>query len=99
MSKKNCWEIRNCGREPGGAKVSELGVCPATTEESVNGVNGGKNGGRTCWNIAGTFCDGQAQGNLAKELSNCMECEFFKLVAREETTALTESGKIPIPQD
>ncbi len=24
--KKNCWEHKNCGRQPGGAKAKELGV-------------------------------------------------------------------------
>ena len=31
MSLINCWEVKKCGREPGGAKVAELGVCPAST--------------------------------------------------------------------
>jgi hypothetical protein len=25
----NCWEFKNCGREIGGIKVKEMGVCPA----------------------------------------------------------------------
>lgn len=33
MSRTNCWEYFKCGREPGGSKVDELGVCPAATEE------------------------------------------------------------------
>lgn len=24
---KNCWEFKKCGRETGGSKVKELGVC------------------------------------------------------------------------
>jgi len=32
MSKKNCWEVMNCGRQTGGTKVSEMGVCPAAIE-------------------------------------------------------------------
>jgi hypothetical protein len=28
--KLNCWEVKKCGREPGGVKVKELGVCPAS---------------------------------------------------------------------
>jgi len=28
--KLNCWEFKKCGRQPGGPKVAELGVCPAT---------------------------------------------------------------------
>ena len=62
MSSLNCWEAKKCERQPGGAKVSELGVCPVTTTSKVNGVNGGKNGGRVCWAIAGTLCGGKVQG-------------------------------------
>ena len=30
---KNCWEIKKCGRETGGPKSKELGVCVAAREE------------------------------------------------------------------
>ncbi len=26
---KNCWDFKSCGREQGGTKAAELGVCPA----------------------------------------------------------------------
>jgi hypothetical protein len=42
MGKNNCWEIKKCGRNPGGIKVAELGLCPAAVEEKTNGINGGK---------------------------------------------------------
>jgi hypothetical protein len=29
MSKLNCWELKKCGREAGGAKSNEMGICPA----------------------------------------------------------------------
>ena len=36
--KLNCWEVKKCGREPEGAKVAELGECPASTENKLHGV-------------------------------------------------------------
>ncbi len=48
MKKINCWKYKKCGQEPGGNKVYELGVCPAATNSTANGINGGKNGGRIC---------------------------------------------------
>jgi len=84
MPKSNCWESKKCGREPGGARVSELGVCPAAAETSVNAVNGGKNGGRCCWVIAGTLCGGKVQGSFAMKLANCVLCDFYKKVNEEE---------------
>ena len=43
MAKLNCWEFKKCGREAGGSKVGELGLCPAATTRAVDGVHDGKN--------------------------------------------------------
>ena len=84
MYKTNCWEVKNCGREPDGEKADELGVCPAATEESCEGINSGKNAGRICWAIAGTFCGGKVQGDFAQKSVSCMSCEVFKQIKTEE---------------
>jgi hypothetical protein len=65
-------------------KVSELGVCPAATDTSSNGLNGGMNGGRICWAIAGTMCGGKVQGTFAQKRITCLACDFFHQVKREE---------------
>ncbi len=80
----NCWDYKKCGREPGGAKVAELGVCPAAVDQTTDGLNGGKNGGRICWAVTGTFCDGKVQGAFAEKEITCLNCEFFKVVKDEE---------------
>jgi hypothetical protein len=82
--KLNCWEFKKCGREPWGAKISEDDVCPAATKASANGINGGKNGGRICWAIAGTLSNEQIKGTFVKEIFSCMSCDFYKLVNEEE---------------
>ena len=84
MGEQNCWEFKDCGREPGGAKVAELGVCPAASDRSANGINSGTNGGRFCWAVTGTFCGGIVQGSFAQKQLSCMNCEFFKLVKQKE---------------
>lgn len=84
MSKMNCWELKKCGREPGGAKAGDLGVCPAAEDTESNGINSGKNAGRICWAIAGTFCGGKVQGEFAQKQVSCMVCEVFKQIKREE---------------
>lgn len=63
----NCWEFKKCGREPGGAKVAQLGVCPAAPEH-----------GDHCARVAGTLCGGVVQGTFASKVRNCMACEFYK---------------------
>jgi hypothetical protein len=88
MPKVNCWEWKKCGRQPAGPKVAELGVCPAAVENRVHGANSGRNGGRACWAVAGTLCGGKVQGTIAAKLSNCMQCDFYQLVAREEGAQL-----------
>lgn len=85
----NCWEVRCCGREPGGKNISELGVCPVTIDQTKNGTNQGKSGGRCCWRIAGTLCGGKVQGSWAQKLQNCLNCEFFKKVREEEKEKFT----------
>lgn len=82
--KANCWEVKKCGREIGGNKVKELGVCPAAAELKANGINNGINGGRCCWAIAGTFCGGKVQGTFSVKMINCMACDFYKKVFAEE---------------
>lgn len=82
----NCWEFKNCGREPGGSRVDSLGACPAATEKRADGCNKGKNGGRCCWAIAGTLCGNAVQGCFASKVGNCMRCDFFLKVCREEGT-------------
>lgn len=85
----NCWEYIKCGREPGGAKEKDMGVCPAAVVESANGLNRGENGGRICWSVAGTYCLGIVQGDLAKKEITCFDCEFFKKVKKEEKGKMT----------
>lgn len=79
-NKLNCWEFNNCGREQGGKRVDELGVCPAALDLSFDGINQGKNGGRVCWAVAGTFCEGEIQGAFADKRDSCVNCRFFKMV-------------------
>jgi hypothetical protein len=89
-SKRNCWEYKLCGRQPGGSRVSDLGVCPAATFSVRDGKNGGKNAGRYCWRTAGTFCGGKVQGTYAVKLVSCKGCDFFKLVSQEEGASFQE---------
>ena len=84
MAKLNCWEFKKCGREPGGSKTAELGTCSAAMMAKMNALHGGKNGGRTCWVVAGTFCGGKVQGIYAEKLANCINCDFYKMVIEEE---------------
>ncbi|MBI4976798.1 MAG: hypothetical protein HZC28_04910 [Spirochaetes bacterium] len=84
MSYMNCWEFKKCGREPGGVKAAELGICPAASEQRTNGINRGVNGGRACWAIAGTLCGGKVQGAFAAKIGNCLTCEFYQRVGMEE---------------
>jgi hypothetical protein len=82
--KKNCWEVKNCGRQLGGKKVKELGICPASMEARLDGIHNGKNAGRSCWVVAGTLCGGAEQGTFAKKFHSCETCEFYETVKKEE---------------
>lgn len=84
MLKPNCWELKQCGREIGGDKVGEFGVCPAASDRRFDGIHGGKYAGRACWSVGGTFCGGKVQGTFASKLSNCLHCDFYQAVREEE---------------
>ncbi len=83
-NKLNCWEFKNCGREQNGRKALGLGICPAAIDHSFDGTNRGMNGGRICWAVAGTFCDGKTQGGFHTKRDSCIKCDFFQLVSRQE---------------
>lgn len=85
--KTNCWEVKKCGRQPGGPKETELGVFSAATNFMYNDTNGGKSTGRYCWKVAGALCGGRVQGTFVDKLANCTQCEFFKMVKSEEDAA------------
>jgi hypothetical protein len=90
----NCWEFKKCGRQPGGAKVPELGICPAASETKAQGLNGGFNGGRSCWVITGTFCGGKVQGAFAMKMASCTTCDFYKRVLEEEGAGFMKSKQL-----
>lgn len=90
--RKNCWEIKNCGRQEGGKNAKELGICPAYSEARLDGVHGGKNAGRACWIVAGTLCGRKVQGTYAAQLSSCIACDFYQLVKIEESAAFMHAG-------
>jgi hypothetical protein len=80
MMRENCWEFMKCGRE----RPNRLGLCPAVTESNAHTVNRGKNGGRICWAVTGTLCEGKVQGTYAEKVLICSDCAFRKKVQEEE---------------
>lgn len=94
MSRMNCWEFFDCGREPNGKRTRELGVCPAAAKEELDTVNDGKNGGRSCWAVAGTLCEGEVQGSYAQKLGNCLKCDFHAFVRGQQRDVYVGTKKI-----
>jgi len=84
MAKLNCWQMLQCGRQPGGVKVTEWGVCPAAESGTHDGTHDGEFRGRVCWQVPGTFCDDNMQGDFAHKAVKCTHCDFFLAVEREE---------------
>lgn len=79
IRKLNCWEFNQCQHDPTRPNARE---CPARTTIGGDGVNEGKNGGRCCWMIAGT-CRNE-DSTVSEKLTQCLSCEFYKLVEFEE---------------
>lgn len=86
--KQNCWEFKKCGREPNGIKAVDQGVCLAATDIFADGLNGGKNGGRICWAVAGSYsASTHTECTYATERFSCINCDFLELVEKEECAA------------
>jgi len=90
--KQNCWEFKKCGRQSGGERVRELGVCPAATETRLDAVHGGRCAGRACWVVAGTLCKSETQGTFAVKFGACETCAFYLAVREEEFPAFQFSS-------
>lgn len=88
----NCWEYMKCGREPGGAAAAEKGVCPAAEFAPADGYLGGKNGGRACCFVTGTFCEEVLQGTYRDKSKNCWDCEFYRRLRHEHGAAFSMPG-------
>ncbi len=82
--KRNCWEHQNCGRQEGGINVDRLGLCSAASHQCANGINDGKNGGRTCWAVAGMFSDGKIECSCQPSTFGCILCDFYSQVENEQ---------------
>ena len=80
--KLNCWEFKNCGREPGGALADQLGVCPTALELRRDGDNGGIAAGRVCWTVPLEKHSGQSLKCCSDKA--CLTCVFYKRVQFEE---------------
>jgi hypothetical protein len=94
MAATNCWEHKKCGRQPGGPKAAELGVCPVATNARAHGLNRGAQAGRVCWVVSGSLCGGKVQGTFAQKLGNCMQCDFYLAVKAEEGASYKSSTEL-----
>ena len=94
MSRMNCWEFFECGREPGGKHENEFGACPAANSTALDGVNDGTNGGRSCWALAGTYCKGKVQGSYAQKLGDCLKCDFHTFVRYQQREGYVKTRQI-----
>lgn len=92
--KKNCWEYKNCSRVSDGNEADSSETCPVALESKLNGIHGGKNAGRACWIVAGTFCGGTIQGTFARKFNTCENCDFYKLVRQEEHPGFVLSANL-----
>ena len=80
----NCWEFMECGLGPEATGNGKAGPCPAATNASFNGCNGGVNAGRACWLIAETNCKGRTQGTFSDKLADCHRCDFYRYMEKED---------------
>ena len=93
--KYNCWYFMKCGREPSGALVHQFGVCPASTEQRLDGIHDGKNAGRACWVVAGSYSEQKRfHCFFARIYEDCKKCEFYAVTKAAEGRTFIEAEKL-----
>ena len=92
--RKNCWEFSGCCKEAHGRFSTMLGVCPAALESRLDGIHGGRNGGRACWVVSGTHCHGSVQESAGQKKKTCSQCGFYQAVKWEEAVAFIDSDEL-----
>ncbi len=78
----NCWETLACGAQD--CAPQDPGWCPVPFDTSLDGVNGGHNGGRACWAVSGARC---RQGTLTAapgDAASCAACPVLASVRTQE---------------
>lgn len=80
----NCWEYQGCERGPSGRRAVNGQRCPASLADSLDGVNGGRSGGRACWVVNDTLCNGRPSGPYEQKIHECRKCAFYARVHVEE---------------
>lgn len=91
--KKNCWEFKKCGKQPGGKNENVTGKCLVPLMSMYDGIHDGKNGGRVCWLVSGSMCSGEVQMAFSNKLKSCSTCDFYKKVCEEEGEEMALSLK------
>jgi hypothetical protein len=96
--KLNCWEFHQCNREGDDSIFKEIDTCPASIEHCTHEINDGKNGGRACWVIAGSFSRGEVLCTCAHadKSSSCVNCDFYKIVQLEEGSRFITGSELAI---
>jgi hypothetical protein len=92
--KSNCWDIKKCGRIPGGDAASITGICPAYEATSFDHLNKGLNGGRTCWMVSGTYC--KSLDEKGRTIA-CKNCTVYQQIQEEEGVNFNPSNYTPKP--
>jgi hypothetical protein len=80
--KLNCWQFKNCGREPGGVLAETLGECPVAQTMKYDGLNNGVGAGRACWMVRNAACKNAP--NMSLPVDPCHTCDFYKRVVFEQ---------------
>lgn len=84
-NKLNCWEFMGCNFQPTILdEVEGQRICPVVTEAKFDGTNGGRNAGRSCWEVAHTMCFGTAQDTSQQKYETCSICDFYRFVVEDE---------------
>ena len=84
MFKPQCWEVMKCNNQTN---------CVVAINVKYHNLHDGKNAGRACWLVAGTFSKDKSNKNSCiNKVSTCMNCNFFAMVQEQEQLSFKMFG-------
>lgn len=77
----NCWDMKDCGRGPGGRLVGELGECPVVKAVGSKEENGPD---QKCWKVRIKDEKGRLVPNWSRPEKECLNCEVMDITREKE---------------
>lgn len=78
--KRNCWDIKKCGKGPKSGVETDIGNCPVVRECT----EGDPSSGRSCWKVRIKDDRGRLVPNWSRDDKDCLNCDVMDTLRKED---------------